>query len=189
MPFSKVLEIAKKSWDSRGLCHVSQKDSHTFLFKFHNETGMNAVLARGTWYFERKPVLLSAWGSDLGEGNASSIPLWVKFKNLPDYYWTREGLSCVASSIGPPICADKTTALLDPVPFAKMCVRYNIGDPLPESIKVAALDVKTMELSNDSFVDIEVSYPQRPMVCGGCKMLGHLIGACPSVKRFGSKRK
>ncbi|WOH08703.1 hypothetical protein DCAR_0728149 [Daucus carota subsp. sativus] len=150
---------------------------------------MNAVLARGTWYFERKPVLLSAWGSDLGEGNASSIPLWVKFKNLPDYYWTREGLSCVASSIGPPICADKTTALLDPVPFAKMCVRYNIGDPLPESIKVAALDVKTMELSNDSFVDIEVSYPQRPMVCGGCKMLGHLIGACPSVKRFGSKRK
>ncbi|KAL1805118.1 hypothetical protein ACET3Z_028186 [Daucus carota] len=58
------------------------------------------------------------------------------------------------------------------------------GDPLPESIKVAVLNVSTMELSADEFVDIEVSYPQRPMVCSGCKMLGHLVGACPSTKRI-----
>lgn len=189
LPLSKVIEISRKAWDSKGLCHVSQKDSHTFLFKFATAEGLNAVLARGTWCFERKPVILSAWGSDLGVGKASSMPLWVKFKNLPDYYWTREGLSCVASAIGPPICADKVTALLNPVPFAKICVRYKIGDPLPETLKVAVMDFNTLELSKDEFVDVEVSYPQRPLLCTGCKGLGHLVGACPVVKRVWVQKK
>lgn len=136
---------------------------------------MNAVLARGTWYFERKPLL--------GTAKNDSIPLWVRFRNLPDYYWTREGLSCVASSIGPPICADKVTSQLNPVQFAKMCVRYKLGDPLPEKIKVAVMDINSKELSPSEVAEIEVSYPQRPMVCTGCKQLGHLVGACPTVKR------
>ncbi|KAL1818309.1 hypothetical protein ACET3Z_013178 [Daucus carota] len=79
--------------------------------------------------------------------------------------------------------ADRTTSLLNPVQFAKMCVRYKIGDPLPEKIKVAVLDESTMELSPTEFVDVEVSYPQRPMICTGCKHIGHLVGACPVVKR------
>lgn len=183
LPLSKVVDITRKSWDSKGLCSVSQKDSHTFHFKFSSESDMNAVLARGTWYFERKPLILRGWGADLVSEKDSTMPLWVKFENLPDYYWTREGLSCVASAIGPPICADKTTSQLNPVQFAKMCVRYTVGDPLPEKIKVAALDMKTMDLSPSETIDIAVSYPQRPRVCSGCKQLGHLIGACPIVKR------
>lgn len=145
---------------------------------------MNVVLARGTWYFERKPLLLSAWSTDLGVVKNESIPLWVRFKNLPDYYWTREGLSCVASSVGRPIGADKTTSLLNPVQYAKMCVRYKIGDPLPEKIKVALLDTNTLELSKSDFAEIDVSYPQRPLICSGCNSLGHLVGACPTVKRI-----
>ena len=183
MPLSKVMELSQKSWGNKGLCSVSQKDSHTFLFKFNSEIEMNAVLARGTWYFERKPLILNVWGAELRSDNLSSIPLWVKFENLPDYYWTREGLSCVASSIGPPICADRTTTLLNPVQFAKICVRYKVGDPLPEKVRVAVLDPKTLEVSPSAFVEIAVSYPQRPLFCSGCKQLGHSIGACPSIKR------
>ena len=89
----------------------------------------------------------------------------------------------VASSIGPPICADKTTSQLNPVQFAKICVRYTVGDTLPEVIKVVVLDAETKALSSSTFAEIEVSYPQRPLVCNGCKSLGHLVGACPSVKR------
>lgn len=186
--FSKVMEIAKKAWDSRGLCSISQKDSHTVLFKFNTERDMNAILARGTWYFDRKPLILTAWGTDLGVGKVTSIPLWVKFKNIPDYYWTREGLSCIASSVGPPICADKVTSQLNPVQFAKLCVKYTVGDPLPESVKVALMDVNTMELSKNEFATVELSYPQRPLVCSGCKSVGHLVGACPTVKRIWVKK-
>nr|XP_017228789.1 PREDICTED: uncharacterized protein LOC108204034 [Daucus carota subsp. sativus] len=150
---------------------------------------MNAVFARGTWYFERKPLVFSIWGAEAGDHKISSIPLWVKFKNLPDYYWTREGLSCVASSIGPPICADKVTSQLNPVQFAKMCVRYTVGDVLPEKIKVAVLDAKSKEPSLTEFAEVEVSYPQRPMVCSGCRSLGHLVGACPVVKRVWVQKK
>ncbi|XP_063942672.1 uncharacterized protein LOC135150335 [Daucus carota subsp. sativus] len=163
LPLSKLIENARKIWESKGLCNVSQKDSHTFLLKFRSEMEMNAVLARGTWYFERKPLLLRAWGTDFGSEKISSIPLWVRFRNLPDYYWTREGLSCVASSVGPPICADKVTSQLNPVQFAKTCVRYKLGDPLPEKIKVAVMDVNSKELSKTDFAEVDVSYPQRPM--------------------------
>lgn len=183
LPFSKLEENARKVWNSKGLCSISQKDSHTFHFKFRSESDMNSVLARGTWYFERKPLILSLWGPNSGENNNSTIPLWVRFKNLPDYYWTREGLSCVASSIGPPICADKMTSQLNPVQFAKLCVRHKVGDPLPEKIKVAVMDMEKLELSTSEFADIEVSYPQRPLICSGCKKLGHMVGACPVVKR------
>ena len=62
-------------------------------------------------------------------------------------------------------------------------MRYKVGNPLPEKIKVAAIDMKTMEFSATEFVDVAVSYPQRPMVCSGCNQLGHLVGACPVVKR------
>ena len=58
LPFSKMVECARKAWDAKGLCHVSQKNSHTFLFTFRSEMEMHSVLARGTWYFERKPLLL-----------------------------------------------------------------------------------------------------------------------------------
>lgn len=189
LPLSKLEENVRKAWLGKGLLHSSQKDSHTFMFKFSSEMGMNSVLARGTWYFERKPLLLSAWGTDLFSKGPSTIPLWVRFKNLPDYYWTQEGLSYVASAIGPPICADKVTAQLNPVQFAKMCVRYKVGDALPETIRVALMDAHSLEFSKDAFVDIEVSYPQRPMVCSGCSSLGHMVGACPLVKRVWVQKK
>ena len=88
VPLSKVTLFAQKSWDSRGLEHISQKDKHTFVFRFSNVAAMNQALARGTWYVENKPMLVHAWGSSPGTGK--SMPLWVKFEQIPDCYWTRE---------------------------------------------------------------------------------------------------
>ncbi|KAL1815700.1 hypothetical protein ACET3Z_018274 [Daucus carota] len=70
-----------------------------------------------------------------------------------------------------------------------MCVKYRIGDPLPEKVQVAVIDSHTMEFSKDAYVDVEVSYPQRPMICTGCHSLGHMVGACPIVKRIWVQKK
>lgn len=180
LSYHKVMECAQKAWNSRGLCSTSQKDSNQFLFKFNSVSEMNGVLARGIWYFDRKPLVLCAWGKSVGVERIHSMPLWVKFSNIPDYYWTEKGLSHLASAVGLPVCADKLTAQLNPLAFARMCVTYSYGAPLPEKITVASLDPISGEKVT---TDVQVSYPLRPLSCDGCKSLGHSSAACPLVKR------
>lgn len=69
--YSKVCKFAANMWDKRGLVHIA----HTFLFKFDNETSMNNALAKGTWYIEKQPMLIHAWGSTTG--CMQNIPPWV----------------------------------------------------------------------------------------------------------------
>ena len=175
-PYPKVVDLATKAWSLKGLDSVSKRDNNNFIFKFQSDAAMNSVLARGTWYFERKPLVLCAWGDTIGVKSIKSMPLWVKFANLPDYYWTPEGLSSVASVIGPPICADLLTSQMNPIPFAHMCVTYTYGNPMPGIIPVASW-------GGGAPVDVIVSYPFKPLSCDGCNSLGHTAGACPIVKR------
>ncbi|KAK1380231.1 hypothetical protein POM88_026975 [Heracleum sosnowskyi] len=90
------------------------------------------------------------------------------------------GLSRLASVIGKPLCADQLTSKLEMIPFAKFCVNYNLGELLPNSIKVVALDHVTVEKYND----VVVSYLNKPQIYGGCNSLGHPTVACPKAKRI-----
>ena len=177
-PFNKVVDFANKLWKNRGLVHVGQKDARTFFFRFDSVKAMTAALARGTWYLDRKPMVFHAWGTSVN--SVKSIPLWVRFDQVPDSYWTANCLSRLASFIGPPLCADELTSRLEILPFAKMCVQYTIGDDLPTQIPVKVLNPSSGEKTEEMVL---VSYPNKPMVCSACKSLGHLIGACPTVIR------
>lgn len=179
LSFGAVNEIAHKLWSKRGLVKVFQKNENTFVFKFDGLPGKSMVLARGTWHFNRRPLVLSDWGVDIKEQPPSSMPIWVKFKEIPDCYWTCEGLSRIASVIGKPLCADKLTSQLDILPFACMCVDYKLGDDLPSSIPVKVLD----NAGNHSVVDIQVDYVNKPILCTGCKAIGHSVAACPITRR------
>lgn len=178
LPYSKVADFARKTWEHKGLTHISQKDSRTFLFFFKDFSGINGVLARGTWFIDRRPLIVNPWG--IKPCKKTSMPLWVKFENVPDSYWTREGLSWLASSIGKPLCADENTSRLEVLPFAKLCVDYSIGNSLPTCLDVEVLDPATEVISVEKVL---VSYPSKPLICEGCKSLGHLVGACPKVTR------
>lgn len=70
--YSIVKDIAFASWKKKGLLLVSQKNETTFVFKFQTKSDKNDVLARGTWYFKNRPMVLSNWGSE----PITSLPLW-----------------------------------------------------------------------------------------------------------------
>ena len=183
--YKNVSEFAFHNWKARGLHSVHQKDANTFMFKFKNESGVNETLARGTWYVGRRPMILTMWGHKPGSTVISSIPIWVKLSCIPDCYWKEEGLSRLASVIGEPLGADGPTSKLDILPFAKLQVRYNLGDPLPNEIQATAIDPITEERYT---AKVQVSYPVRPLSCSGCRSLGHPIGACPKVSRVWKKK-
>ena len=185
LPFKKVAEFAYKAWSKFKLLNVSQKDEKTFVFRFSDEDGLTSVLSTGTWYIERRPLLVHAWGTS--PGKITSMPLWVRFDKVPDAYWTREGLSYLGSAIGKPLTADDMTKKLEILPFAKMCVQYTIGDDLPTRIDVEVLQPDTAEIS---LHEVLVSYPNKPILCSGCRTLGHLVGACPiTVRKWVEKKR
>lgn len=130
-------------WGKKGLAHVDQKDECTFFFRFDDDSTMHNALSRGTWYVANRPMLVHAWGSPVA--TAQTIPLWVKFERIPDCCWTVDGLSSLASAIGPPIYVDDLTSKLEILPFAKFCVRYKVGSELPTSIQAVVLDPITNE--------------------------------------------
>ena len=178
LPYNKVNEFANKNWSSKGLLHVSQKDNRTFIFKFRSQSDVMGVLARGTWFIDRRPLIVHLWGTS--SDTKQHLPLWVRFDKVPDCYWTREGLSWLASSIGTPLCADENTSKLEVLPFAKLCINYQIGDDLPTTLDVEVLDPVLDKIIT---AQVLVSYPAKPLVCSACKSLGHLIGACPRTVR------
>lgn len=180
-PLRKVIEFVDNFWKRKGLENVYQKDASTFVFKFAENGCKNAFLSRGTWYVGQRPMVVTAWGVKPGENNIDTMPLWIKLSNIPICYWTEEGLGRLASAIGKPVGADALTSKLDMIPFAKMCVQYTIGNPLPNEIKASVLDPVTNEISTEI---VQVSYPFKPLVCEGCKSLGHTAAVCPKVKRI-----
>lgn len=161
------------------MVHVSQKSSRVFIFKFETEPQMHNVLVRGTYYIEKNSLLVHAWGTNVHSDIVKSIPLWVKFEAVPDYYWTRRGLSFLASTIAPPLGADDLILKLEILPYARMCVNYTLGEDLPEKISVTDLDPTTGE---KRIVEVLVSYPNKPLICRECKALGHIARACPITK-------
>lgn len=179
MPLNSVSTIAHKLWGSKGLLSVMQKNSRTFIFKFNSLAAMNSVLAHGTWYLERKPMIVSPWGKKLDE-KIEEMPIWVKLSDVPDCYWTKEGISRLASVIGKPLFADKLTSKFETLPFAKVCVNYRLGTPLPASISAITIDPLTEEKITAT---VSVTYPSKLMICSCCHSLGHLPGACPVTKR------
>lgn len=183
--YRDVADFARKMWSGRGLLKVLQKDINTYVLQFDSEVNRDVVLARGTWYIGRRPMVVTCWGMKPGLDCITAIPLWIKLNNVPDSYWTEEGLSRLASVVGKPIGADDLTAKLYLLPFAKIQVLYKLGDPMPNEIQACVLDPVTEQ---KSFVKVEVVYPFRPLFCSGCSSLGHSIGACPKVTRVWVKK-
>lgn len=89
-------------------------------------------------------------------------------------------MSSIASVIGPPLSADQLTSKLDILPFARFCIEYKLGAPLPATIPVMILD----PVSEEKFQsDVFVHYAIKPLTCVACHSLGHTTAACPKAKR------
>lgn len=131
---------------------------------------MKEILYNGSYTINNKPIILKVWTTDFSLEKAflTSIPLWVKFSNLPMTCWSKGSLSRIACAVGKPIYADKRTTNQTRISFARMLIEVNITNPLPNEIIIKE--------PNGKQIKQVIIYDWKPKYCPKCSMVGHY---CP----------
>ncbi|XP_013699951.1 uncharacterized protein LOC106403689 [Brassica napus] len=117
-------------------------------------------------------MFVAPWNSEgsLKIPKISTVPAWVTLQNIPTSYYSRLGISHIASGLGEPMLTHKPR--LDPLNIgeAKILVEIELDKSFPKQI---ALDDK---LGNIFLVD--VIYSWIPSTCERCGSLGHKAKRC-----------
>ncbi|KAK1265311.1 hypothetical protein QJS04_geneDACA022439 [Acorus gramineus] len=81
---------------------------------------MRKVLEGGPWTMDNRLFVLKKWSPSvrMEQERITSIPIWVKFPNLPLHLWTKECLGKIASSVGSPLFMDTATQMASRISYA-----------------------------------------------------------------------
>ncbi|XP_070014728.1 uncharacterized protein [Nicotiana sylvestris] len=128
---------------------------------------MNQVLYTGPHTINNRPILMKAWTPDfnLHDEVLRTIPLWVKFPNLPLICWSMKALSKIGSALGNPVYADDYTTGTVRISYARMLIEMDITKPLPRRVKMQDPIGKTIEH--------EISYDWESTHCNKCLQIGY----------------
>ncbi|KAF8035493.1 hypothetical protein BT93_C1503 [Corymbia citriodora subsp. variegata] len=93
---------------------------------------------------------------ELKKGEYSSVPVWIRLKNLPYGLWFARGISKVASILGKPLYVDQRTEQLKMISFARVCIELEASKDCCDTIDV---------FLNGAVRVVEVEYEWKPISC------------------------
>nr|TKS05769.1 hypothetical protein D5086_0000129850 [Populus alba] len=168
--YKALSSIISNSWHCEAKLTIHE--SGWLVYQFQNVDDKLAVLAEGPYSVYGRPLLLQPMSEffDFSAENMTTVPVWVRFPNLPLKCWSIQGLSKIASVLGKPLQSDKFTATMERLSFARVLIELDLLDDLPSSIPIC--------LPNDTTLNQSVVYETLPKVCKHCRVLGHSSGAC-----------
>uniref|UniRef100_A0A803P0P8 CCHC-type domain-containing protein n=1 Tax=Cannabis sativa TaxID=3483 RepID=A0A803P0P8_CANSA len=173
----------RRVWGHLGILQVARMAKGLTMVKFNDEATRDEVLENRVIQFDRKPVIVRPWTSDLNAVKmVKSVVLWIRLHNLGLQYWGKNTLSALISTIGKPIMVDKHTKERTRVQFARVLVEMDIIDN-PE---------KTLWFVNEfgQLVDQSIEYEWLPVECKHCGGFGHIMADCKREdKAVGSETK
>ena len=105
----------------------------------------------------------------------TSIPIWVKFFNIPLEYWTNTSLGYIASVVGNPLHLDTLTENQARLSFARICIEVGVDCEFPKSV--------LLDMGNGKYSTIRIEYPWAPQCCSNCKLFGHNLAHCHLMKK------
>ncbi|XP_062086251.1 uncharacterized protein LOC133792368 [Humulus lupulus] len=162
-------------WGKLGIERMARMNVGHTLVKFWDEATTDMVLESGVVHFDRKPVLLRPWSTDLDKMRLIKyVPVWIRLPNLGLQYWGLKSLSALLSTIGKPMMVDKVTREKSMVKFARVLVDVEISDQVPQCINFINERGQLMEQA--------IEYEWLPTRCSCCKNLGHIATSCRFTK-------
>ena len=105
------------------------------------------MIENGVWIVNNKAMVVQKWDAsvDLNKVEPDTLPLWVKFVNLPLEAWTTKGLSAIASRISKPIRMDTMTARVcnqgvRRLGYARVLIEVDARKGLPDNVDIMYCD-------------------------------------------------
>ena len=171
-----VKSFVERLWGKHEIPEISTTDNGLYIFRFKDLVARDWVLDNGPWYFVGRPIILRFWkpGMEMLNVQITSLPIWVKFFNIPLEYWTVTSLGYIASVVGIPMHLDTLTENHSRLSFARICIEVDVNYTFPKS---ALLD-----LGNGKYSTIRIEYPWVPQNCAHCKTFDHSQVKCKGVK-------
>ena len=177
LPFPVVRSLVNRLWGKREMPEISTTDNGLFFFRFRDPEARDWVMDAGPWHLAGRPFILRAWkpGMDMLNIQLSSIPIWVRFYNIPLEYWTSTCLGHIASTIGIPLHLDPLIENQTKLSFARIYVEVGVDCEFPKSV--------LLDRGNGSYSTIRIEYPWAPQCCSECKLFGHNLLNCQAKKK------
>ncbi|XP_062098929.1 uncharacterized protein LOC133804790 [Humulus lupulus] len=170
-PLAMFEGFINRIWGKLGIERISRMNAGHTLVKFRDEATQDLVLESGVAHFDRKPVLLRPWSTDLDKMRlVKYVPVWIRLPDLGLQYWGLKSSSALISTIGKPMMMDKVTKDKSMVKFARVLVDVEISDHIPQCINFIN------ELSQ--LMEQAIEYEWLPTRCSCCKNLGHTATSC-----------
>ncbi|XP_062112794.1 uncharacterized protein LOC133823954 [Humulus lupulus] len=151
-PFAVFEGFIKRMWGKLGIERIARLNAGYTLVKFRDEVTRDLVLEAGVIHFDRKPVIVRPWTTDLAHMRlVKSVPVWVRLLGLGLQYWGTKCLSALVSTLGKPVLVDKVTKDRSMMQFARVLVEIEISNEIPKSIQILNERGQLME----QFVEFE----------------------------------
>ncbi|KAK1295828.1 hypothetical protein QJS10_CPB15g01770 [Acorus calamus] len=176
--FTPFLQFLKKLWKPKGEIILHLQGNGFFMINFSLEEDLTNVLEGGPWTMDNRPFVIQKWSRNtkMELERLKSIPIWIKFPNLPLHFWSRTCIGKIASLIGTPLYMDTPTAARSRTAFARVCVEIEAGEELPDEVFV--------QIRNGDREAIRVTYDWKPEACKFCNTFGHDEALCCKKPRF-----
>ncbi|XP_021979837.1 uncharacterized protein LOC110875955 [Helianthus annuus] len=184
--------MQKNVWAKFGFSRLMMNSNGFFFFKFDSAEGMAKVLEGGPWLIRKNPLFLNVWSPSviLRKEGIKTVPVWVKFHNVPIAVYTDDGLSLLASKIGVPkrlvsYTADMCMENWGRTSFARAMIEVSADNELKDHIVVAI-----PKLDEGGYVTekVKVEYEWKPQRCSECYLFGHCNATCPKAPNVKTKQ-
>ena len=177
LPFPVVRSLVNKLWGKKEMPDISTTENGLYFFRFRDLDARDWVMTSGPWHLAGRPFILRAWrpGMDMLNIQLTSIPIWVKFFNIPLEYWTNTSLGHIASVVGNPLHLDTLTENQSMLSFARICIEVGVDCEFPKSV--------LLDMGNGKYSTIRIEYPRAPQCCSNCKLFGHNLAHCHLMKK------
>ncbi|XP_062093504.1 uncharacterized protein LOC133799506 [Humulus lupulus] len=95
-PLSVFEGFINRIWGKFGIERVARMNSGFTMVKFRDEATRDMILESGVIHFDRKPVILRPWTTDIENlKSIKSVPVWIRLPDLGLQYWGTKCLSAL----------------------------------------------------------------------------------------------
>ena len=130
-PLDVMEGYLRRVWNSQDIDKISMVKHGLFLVRFHTTEAQQAVVQRGVFFFDRKPLLVKPWNPELElyTEQLTSLPIWVQLHELDLKYWGMDSLGKIGSILGIPIKTDRYTMEKRLLRYARLLIDIPLDAP------------------------------------------------------------